>query len=242
MATTGNISSSSTHVTKSTGKEGEESEETGSENSQEQADLYQYEAQHFGFTPTSLINGMYNSVCDLYREALKAFAKACFEKFPDVMSEDELTTARHAVSEKIDKDISTVFDALEHYLLANVFSIPESVVLPEDRCQLQRFSDEEEKEVEEKKSNLKERIIAVKYANARLNQHLEESNQLQRSLDQLINKLSSTDGRIAQLNAEGVGDFISYYTCDNSTAKCHKLAKNFLSWDPCLMLSRGKTV
>ncbi|GFR66464.1 hypothetical protein ElyMa_000229200, partial [Elysia marginata] len=76
-------------------------------------DLYQYETQHFGFTPSSLINGMFNSVCDFYREALKAFAKACYDKDPDLMLEEDLTVARRAVSEKIDTDICTVFDALE---------------------------------------------------------------------------------------------------------------------------------
>ena len=33
------------------------SESDAGENSQTIADLYQYEAQHYGFTPTSLING-----------------------------------------------------------------------------------------------------------------------------------------------------------------------------------------
>lgn len=175
-------------------------------------DLYQYETQHYGFTPTSLINGMFNSVCDLYREALKFFANACLEKNPDLMSLEELTAARRAVSEKIDTDICTVFDALEHYLLANVFSIPESVVLPEDQCQLMRLTDEEASALEKKKKELKKKIIAVKYANAKLDQHMKQAIILQESVDTVINKLSSSDARIAQLNAEVAGEWGSFYS------------------------------
>ncbi|KAK3713589.1 hypothetical protein RRG08_055231 [Elysia crispata] len=192
-------------------KEPGSSESNGADTSQS-TDLYQYETQHFGFTPTSLINGMFNSVCDLYREALKAFAKACFEKNPTLTSVDELTAARRAVGEKIDTDICTVFDALEHYLLAQVFSIPESVVLPEDQCQLLRSSEEEGTVLEKRKTELKKKIIAVKYANAKLDQHRKQITSLQESLDDILNKLSSSDARIGQLNAEGIGDWGSFYS------------------------------
>ncbi|RUS71604.1 hypothetical protein EGW08_020631, partial [Elysia chlorotica] len=175
-------------------------------------DLYEYETQHFGFTPTSLVNGMFNCVCDLYREALKAFAKACFEKNPTLMSEDELATARRAVGEKIDTDICTVFDALEHYLLSQVFSVPDSVVLPEDRCQLLRSSNEELSALEQKKGQLKRKIIALKFANAKLDRHRTQMASLQESLDEAINRLSSGSAKIGQLNAEGIGDWVSFYS------------------------------
>ena len=51
----------------------------------------------------------------------------------------------------------------QHYLLAQVFSIPESVVLPEDRCQLLRQSEEETDQMERRKIELKKEILAVSF-------------------------------------------------------------------------------
>ncbi|GFS18939.1 hypothetical protein ElyMa_003276100, partial [Elysia marginata] len=52
----------------------------------------------------------------------------------------------------------------------------------------------------------------VKYANAKLDQHRKQANSLQESIDQVLNKLSSSDARIAQLTAEGIGDWGSFYS------------------------------
>uniref|UniRef100_A0A0B7AWH9 Protein MIS12 homolog n=1 Tax=Arion vulgaris TaxID=1028688 RepID=A0A0B7AWH9_9EUPU len=158
----------------------------------------EYAAQHFGFTPITLLNGMFNTVCDMYREALKAFCSTCSDKYPNVMTDEELRNSRHAVSEIIDKDVSEMFDTLEFYLLEGVFSIPENIVLPEDRCQLQRLSQDEHNEMEAKIDDVKKRIIAVKYANAMLDQHLKDSKNLQGSVDKLVEHLSS-ESSLSQL-------------------------------------------
>ncbi|BFZ00274.1 hypothetical protein BsWGS_03313 [Bradybaena similaris] len=177
-----------------------------------QTNNFEYEAQHFGFTPITLLNGMFNAVCDLYREALKAFCKTCSEKYPNVMTETEFRDARHAVSELIDKDVCMLFDKLEYYLLHQVFSIPAHVVLPEDQCQLQRLSQAEETELENKITDVRKRILAVKYANAELSQHLKEAEALQRTLDKVIEQLSSSENNVSQLGGKAFKDWISYYS------------------------------
>ncbi|CAG5117966.1 unnamed protein product [Candidula unifasciata] len=172
---------------------------------------FEYEAQHFGFTPITLLNGMFNAVCDLYREALKAFCKTCSEKYPNVMSETEYKNARHAVSEFIDKDVCMLFDKLEYFLLHQVFTIPDDVVLPEDQCQLQRLSDAEETQLEKQIVDVRKRILAVKYANAELSQHLKDAEILQKTLDKVIEQLSSPENSVSQLGAKALKDWISYY-------------------------------
>ncbi|XP_005110094.1 protein MIS12 homolog [Aplysia californica] len=171
--------------------------------------LYQYETQHFGFTPITLLNGMYNSVCDLYREALKAFCRTCSEKYPDAVTEKELRSARHAVGQKIDKDVSRIFDVLEHFLLKNIFTIPDDVVLPEDRCQTEERA--ADNGMEEKKRELKQKIVAVKIANAQLSKHIEDSQALQTALDELSEKMSS-EGKLSGMSAGDMKDYLSYYS------------------------------
>ncbi|XP_059159554.1 protein MIS12 homolog [Physella acuta] len=171
---------------------------------------FDYETQHFGFTPITMVNGMFNAVCDFYREAIKVFCKTLKEKYPNVMSDEELKKAGHAVSELIDKDVCEVFDAMEFFLLRDVFSIPANVILPEDVCQLTRLDKEAENDLEKRISEVKKRIISVKYANAVLSQHLEDSQALRASIDN-IKKLIS-ESNISQTGGKGIKDWLSYYS------------------------------
>jgi len=175
----------------------------------ESAAKFEYEAQHFGFTPITLLNGMFNAVCDHYREALQAFCKTCSEKYPNVMTEEELKIARHAVSELVDKDICMMFDKLEYFLLDQVFSIPGNTVLPEDRCQLQRLNADEYHELEKKVTHLKRQITAVKYANAVLSQHLKDAEVQQSYLDKFLEHVSPAESK---LGAKDLTDFLSYFS------------------------------
>ncbi|XP_059156648.1 uncharacterized protein LOC131941420 [Physella acuta] len=149
-----------------------------------------YERQHFGFTPINMVNGMFNAVCDFYREAIKVFCKTLKENYPNVMSDEELK--------------------IFFFLLRDVFSIPANVILPEDVCQLTRLDTEAENDLEKRISEVKKRIISVKYANAVLSQHLEDSQALTASIDN-IKKLIS-ESNISQTGGKGIKDWLSYYS------------------------------
>uniref|UniRef100_A0A2C9LWP9 Protein MIS12 homolog n=1 Tax=Biomphalaria glabrata TaxID=6526 RepID=A0A2C9LWP9_BIOGL len=168
-----------------------------------------YETQLFEFTPITFLNGMYNAVCDFYRQALKTFCDACKERCPD-LKEDQLRQSRHLISERIDKDICKIFDTLEYYSLNQVFAIPENAVLPEDKCQLAaRDKEHDISEIEKRKNEVKKKIIAMKYANAVLSQHLENAEALQGTLDTMLKNISS-NGTISQVTAKGLKDWLSY--------------------------------
>lgn len=175
--------------------------------SQGSINQYEYESQYFGFTPITLVNGMYNSVCDLYREALKEFCKTCSEKFPNVMSEEELRKARRASEVKIDNDIESFFDKFEQHMLTKILTIDEHVVLPEDQCQLE---DTESDDLEDKKQEIKERIMAVKSANALLIQHMENTEALREDIDEFTEKINAI--KINEMNASEMKDNLSYYS------------------------------
>ncbi|CAL1532864.1 unnamed protein product [Lymnaea stagnalis] len=81
----------------------------------------------------TLLNGMFNAICDQYGEGLKAFCTTCSQQFQGAMSDKQLRQARHSVSQLIDHDISSMFDNLESYLLERMLTIPESVVFSEDK-------------------------------------------------------------------------------------------------------------
>ncbi|KAH9508724.1 hypothetical protein Btru_049742 [Bulinus truncatus] len=186
--------------------------EPSAENEEENKDStkkYLYETQHFGFTPITLVNGMFNVVCDLYREALKTLCGEFKERFPDI-SDEQLQESRHQLSEHVDKDICTMFDTLEFYLLNQVFSIPENVVLAEDKCQLQ-VREHDSDDLERRKNEVKKKIIEIKYANSVLSQHLEDAEALQANLDTVLKKIT-TEGNISQLTAKSLKDWLSYYT------------------------------
>ncbi|CAL1533167.1 unnamed protein product [Lymnaea stagnalis] len=126
------------------------------------------------------------------------------------MSDEQLRQARHSVSQLIDHDISAMFDNLESYLLERVFTIPENVVLPEDKCQILHSSADSYDQIEDKKNELKKKIIAVKYANAQLNQNIADASALQSTLDEVLKQMS--DGNISRLGAKNIKDWLSYYS------------------------------
>jgi len=165
---------------------------------------FEYEAQHFGFTPIFFVNGLYNSVCDLYREALEAFCRSCAEEYPGVMTEEELKMAKITVGKKIDSDIDLVFDKLELSLVSDVFTIPENIVLPEDSCQLEVPSTQ----IDEELQKCKDKILAVKYANLKLQESIKEKKKLHESLQDILNGMKEL--KVNGKTATEAKDYISY--------------------------------
>jgi len=164
-----------------------------SEESQQNTD-WQYETQLFGCTPISILNGMYNAVCDVYRDGLKDFAKDITSKYPGVLTKKELSVARHEVGKKIDDDVTAAFDEFEAEVLDRVFTIPTNVTLPSDSCQLTYDPNSSNPSMlSAKKDKIIERIKSLKEANARLERHISLCKKEKQSLDDQSHKLASMD-------------------------------------------------
>lgn len=144
----------------------------------------QYAAQFFGFLPQSLMNGMYNAMWEYLKDAMSSFNEGVLASFGDVVSEAELAEHSRVLNQIAIKRLDHKFDTAESYLLKNVFNIPDHLVLPEDRQNVENPCTEADlDQLDQEIKHVTDRIIAVKYANASLKDRLEEVASLQQQLD-----------------------------------------------------------
>ncbi|KAJ8321322.1 hypothetical protein KUTeg_001180 [Tegillarca granosa] len=149
--------------------------------------LQEYETQHFGFTPKSFLNGIYNAIVEYLREGLDVMEQYIHQEFSNVMTENQIKEATSKLLPHLVKKLDRVFDFLEKYLLENVFHIPDNVILPEDEVQLTTsYTKTDEEAINEENSKLKDQILALKYANFKIQQELYQIEHVQTKLDNVL--------------------------------------------------------
>lgn len=147
---------------------------------------HEYETQFFGFTPESFVDGVYNAVND--------YVVDCFQELENLFkSEPSLSSAvteaqLHAESDKMAKNfyqsIDVAFDRFEVYVKNNIFKIPASVLLPEDKVHCNKqFTEEDEKLLDKELEELERKIKAAKYVNSALKQEIKDLDNAQEQLD-----------------------------------------------------------
>ncbi|KAL5005220.1 hypothetical protein ScPMuIL_018676 [Solemya velum] len=160
---------------------------------EEDRDLVQqelYETQHFGFTSKSFVNGVYNAIIEYLQEGLSYVQQFIAQEFESVMPSDKVQISIDAMIPYFVMKLERSFDVLERYLMKNVFCIPPDVVLPEDKVQLnQRYTPQDEMDLDRQVTQLKDNILAVKYANARLRHELSVLEGVQTRMDCALRQL-----------------------------------------------------
>ncbi|XP_014665307.1 PREDICTED: protein MIS12 homolog [Priapulus caudatus] len=137
---------------------------------------YEYETQHFMFTPKSFIDGVYNQILVYINDGITAMQGVMKKQFPEAESELNLEDGYRAILSRYIKVIDQAFDKLESYLLRNIFHIPEDVLLPEDEVHSKPYSVEDDALLDAQLESLQKQIMALNYTNACLRSELQDIN------------------------------------------------------------------
>lgn len=141
--------------------------------------------------------------------------KAILDTYKDKISESELkevsdTQAKVAV-DKLDK----LIDKAERYLMGNVFCLPKNFTLPGDRVQVDSSCSEEQmNDLDTRLQEVKDKIIAVKYANSVLREKMSSIDKIQTKLDSALDYAKTCHDKVTaeassvQKNAENTDQVI----------------------------------
>ncbi|XP_064615273.1 uncharacterized protein LOC135479377 [Liolophura sinensis] len=129
----------------------------------------EYTTQFFGFTTKSFCNGIYNAYNCLLLDVLETWSAFVHQQFSSKcgLTEEKMSAAceniRKALVSKLDKG----FDRLELYMENNMFHVPKSIVLEEDKAHsLWDPSAEDEAEVDQEIEELTDKIQASSLSKA----------------------------------------------------------------------------
>ncbi|XP_077992399.1 protein MIS12 homolog [Glandiceps talaboti] len=154
-------------------------------------DFSEYEAQCFGFTPQSFVNGIYNALIEYLHDGLITAEKFLIQEFrvdreDSKISEEHVRKGTQKIYSRLKNDIGKAVDKLEGYLLSNVLHVPSHVLLPEDKIhQDQTFTEDDVEKVDKELEDLRLKIQNVKYMNAWMLQSMQDIEKVQSKLDSL---------------------------------------------------------
>lgn len=181
------------------------------ENDIVQGELSEYECQYLGFTPKSLINGVYNAVITNLREGLTHMEAYINEGYGTTITPEKTKQAMETIQSVLVEKLDKKFDHVESYLLKNVFTIPEDVVLPEDRVQMTHpLSPEEDRQLDTEMEQLRKHIIAVRYGNECVRQQVSDIENLQKHADNTLLYLQQLDSTATDAGVLGIKDSLSF--------------------------------
>ncbi|KAL3847777.1 hypothetical protein ACJMK2_018671 [Sinanodonta woodiana] len=164
----------------------------------------EYATQYFGFTPQSFINGIYNAMVEYIHDAMEALETCIQQEFSDVITPEQTNEATRKLQSYLGPKIDACFDYLEKYLMKNIFIIPADLVLPEDKHHEENhYTLEEDRTLDEKIAAVRTKILAVKYANSKLQQRLKDIAAVKNDMDKFLSQLETLSSLI---DAEGVSD------------------------------------
>ncbi|OWF40196.1 protein MIS12 homolog [Mizuhopecten yessoensis] len=167
--------------------------------------MFEYETQHLGFTPKAFCNGVYNAALEYIQKAIQEIETYLSEEYSTVMKPAQIKEACDAILSTMVSKLDKNFDIIETYLTKNVLTIPDNVLLPEDKAQAggERYSPEQEDVLDTEIQELKDKILALKYANSKLKQEMSLIDHVQARFDQAQQQLQ----RLDDINSEsGVSD------------------------------------
>ncbi|XP_035693263.1 protein MIS12 homolog [Branchiostoma floridae] len=145
----------------------------------------EYAVQHFGFTPQSFADGVFNVMVDNLYDTLDAAEQYLMSKYRDVPKE-EVKAGTQEIILKFLQAFKKAFDKLELYLLSNLFRLPDHVLLPEDKVQMEQYTPEEEAQLDEELDVLRQKIRNAVYVNTCLKQELEDLGKVQLQMERLL--------------------------------------------------------
>ncbi|XP_069139511.1 protein MIS12 homolog isoform X2 [Argopecten irradians] len=167
-------------------------------------DPSEYETQHLGFTPKAFCNGVYNAALEYIQRAIHEMEACLTNEYSTVMTPAQIKEACDVILSTMVGKLDMNFDIIETYLMKNVMTIPDNVLLPEDKAQAgDIMSTEEEDVLDTEIQELKDKILAMKYANSKLMQEMTLIDIVQARFDQAQKQLQ----RLDTINSEsGVSD------------------------------------
>ncbi|GFY61086.1 uncharacterized protein TNIN_419921 [Trichonephila inaurata madagascariensis] len=149
-----------------------------------------YETQHFGIHPRTFLDRVYNAFYESLFDGLNEMKKYISEEYNHVVSTEVIHSSSDSLFQALVKKLDKAIDKLEIYLDANVFMIPNHVVLPEDEIHLTNPSTkEQEKELDEEIEQIKQRIIVERIHKSILKTKIEEQKYIKEELLIFKNKL-----------------------------------------------------
>ncbi|XP_041356057.1 protein MIS12 homolog [Gigantopelta aegis] len=186
-------------------------------------DVAVYETQYFDFTPKSFYNGMYNAVSEYIFEALATMERVLGEECHDVMSPSSIKEAMSRFKPHVDKTINRAFDKLEIYLDENIFHIPSNVVLPEDKIQLSHpVSREEMHSLDKEMDVLRNKILAVKYANMCIAHDIKSADDAHAKISQMLKHMKDMRNIVRTAGISDIRDTLTH--CADQTMMLMKNA------------------
>lgn len=187
--------------------------------------LEEYETQYFGFTPKSFMNGVYNALAEYIKEGLTAFTEHIEQQYPEEMTPDDLKKAEENLMKYILRKLNRSFDILEQYLITNVLKIPDHIVLPSDKIQMEhQYTIEDEQQVDMEIQQLKDQILSIRYANGVLRQDMLQIDKVQGIFNTTVKQLEPVE---ALTKEQGISDIKdnTVYTI-NQVKKMMNIVKN----------------
>jgi len=144
-----------------------------------------YEAQFFGFTPRSLLDGVYEALTSFGKDRLKSLERQLLESelVPADVSSEHVSRALNKVLEQFNERIDHIYEKFEDYVLKNIMYIPSNVLLPEDQVQANQVTKEDEEAVDTEIKNLEKLILAEEALKSAL---VAEQKELDAYLEELL--------------------------------------------------------
>lgn len=192
--------------------------------------LEEYETQYFGFTPKSFCDGVYNAVNDYLHDCLNVVESYLHQEFKNIVTDEQVRLATQKLIPMFRKTFDKAFDKLETYLLTNIFHIPNNVLLPEDQCQSQRYTEEDELELEKELEDLQQKIVNAKYVNKCLEQELKDIEEIQLKYNKLLEQLQSMENVCEKAGVPNVKEAI-VFTSDK-VKRLHSVINNLTPLSP----------
>jgi len=160
----------------------------------------EYATQFFGYTPDSLVDVLVGDVSDIVSENLRGAKKHTAGQFPAV-SEEELEEAFKTLSERFSESAERIFFKFGAYLKDKILTIPNSVLLPEDKVHESCQMDGAESSVgKENVDLLCRRLKVAKLRIAILKARKEELEQVLKRQDELLKKAKEVQRKAQVLN------------------------------------------
>ncbi|XP_032833506.2 protein MIS12 homolog isoform X2 [Petromyzon marinus] len=142
--------------------------------------LMMYETQHFGFTPQSCLDGMYNAVQEYIYSMLKAGEDCVLEyvarRASHSSSLEKVRQGTQLLIDHMKSHLDMTFELIELYIAERVFTVPPGVLLPEDRPHAAPLANDadEERRLNAKLAELRSRHRQEMAIQALLQAELEE--------------------------------------------------------------------
>ncbi|XP_077167167.1 protein MIS12 homolog [Paroedura picta] len=149
-----------------------------------------YETQFFGFTPQTCMMRMYFAFQDHLFHMMLVIEEVILKKLESMRYAKLTSSSIRRCSEKFLAYMRNHFDQLfgkmEQLLLQVVLTIPENVLLPEDKCQDQyRYTESEFQELQEEIQHMEHLIKTEVSAQQALKAELEEQKATQEHLERI---------------------------------------------------------